>query len=70
MHDPTHTAMAASSDALRPLLGRPVRVTISDGRVLLGDLYCVDYQGNVLLSQAERFEGAWMVLGCGNVVDC
>lgn len=36
-----------------PLLGSLLRVTLTDGRVLLGRLHCVDWKQNVVLRDTE-----------------
>ncbi|KAA0156710.1 hypothetical protein FNF27_01148 [Cafeteria roenbergensis] len=54
--------MAASSDAIpagsaraemQALMGKRARVTVSDGRVVEGELYCIDRDGNIVLRGAE-----------------
>lgn len=43
-------------------LGKQVRVTISDGRVVLGELLAIDSRGNLVLGATERVrlgDGAW-----------
>ncbi len=36
-----------------PLLGRVLRVTLNDGRVIVGRLYVLDWQQNIVLRSAE-----------------
>ena len=42
----------AAIAAAQSLMDRRARVRLSDGRVLLGRLTCLDWQGNLLLSDA------------------
>jgi len=37
-------------------LGRYVRVTASDGRVLVGKLWCLDAHGNIILMDTEEYK--------------
>ena len=37
---------------METLLGRRVRVTLTDGRVLLGRLHCLDWKKNLLIRDA------------------
>lgn len=39
-------------DVVRGWLGRHMRVTLTDGRVLVGRLHCLDWQRNILLQDA------------------
>ena len=51
MDAPTPAGDAAIA-AAQALMDRRARVRLSDGRVLLGRLTCLDWQGNLLLSDA------------------
>ena len=44
--------------AARALLGRRLRVSLSDGRIVLGWLSCLDALGNLLLRDASDEAGA------------
>ncbi len=37
---------------LQSLMGKPVRVTLSDNRQVCGSLHCVDHLGNLILYNA------------------
>lgn len=39
----------------RTWLGNPVRVHLSDGRVLVGRLWCLDAHANIVLVSAEEY---------------
>ena len=39
--------------ACRPLLGSFLRISLKDGRVLVGRLHCVDWQQNIILRDTE-----------------
>ena len=39
---------------LKPYVNRHCRVKLVDGRVVLGSFICYDYQGNVLMNNAEE----------------
>ncbi|CAE7948112.1 NAA38, partial [Symbiodinium sp. KB8] len=43
----------AEATQVRALLDTLVQVTVSDGRVIMGTLKCVDGLGNIVLGQAE-----------------
>lgn len=45
--------MAAERD-VKALLGQYLRVTVTDGRVLIGKLACIDAFGNTVLFEAEE----------------
>ena len=40
------------------LLGSPLRVTLTDGRVLLGRLHAIDWQQNIVLRDTELWLAA------------
>lgn len=42
-------------DAARDLLGRKIRVRISDHRVIEGELQCIDREMNIVLNTATEF---------------
>ncbi len=44
-------------DKLQGLLGKSIRVLISDGRVVQGDLQCIDKDMNIILASAVEFYG-------------
>ena len=52
MSSPAATGAAAIA-AGAALMGRVARARLSDGRVLRGTLTCLDWQGNLLLSDAS-----------------
>jgi small nuclear ribonucleoprotein (snRNP)-like protein len=37
------------------LLGSKIRIQISDGRILIGNLYCIDYRKNVILIDTKEY---------------
>mmetsp|Transcript_12613 Transcript_12613/g.24497 ORF Transcript_12613/g.24497 Transcript_12613/m.24497 type:complete len:122 (+) Transcript_12613:3-368(+) len=39
---------------LKKCVNRQARITLSDGRVVMGTFICFDYQGNVLMNNAEE----------------
>mmetsp|Transcript_1091 Transcript_1091/g.2393 ORF Transcript_1091/g.2393 Transcript_1091/m.2393 type:complete len:125 (+) Transcript_1091:72-446(+) len=39
---------------LKKCVNRRARITLSDGRVVAGTFICFDYQGNVLMNNAEE----------------
>lgn len=39
---------------LRSLLGKPFKIKVNDGRELIGKLYCVDREENIILSETEE----------------
>ncbi|WVQ76290.1 hypothetical protein IAR50_005955 [Cryptococcus sp. DSM 104548] len=41
--------------SLRSLVGQPLTITLTDGRILIGYFTCVDKQCNIILSNAEEF---------------
>lgn len=43
------------SDFLRSLLGKPLRILLTDDRTFVGTLLCVDRQKNITLQYAEEF---------------
>jgi small nuclear ribonucleoprotein (snRNP)-like protein len=45
---------APAADAVKRLLGSYVRVSVTDGRVLLGRLTCLDALGNTVLADCEE----------------
>ena len=45
-------AEPAAVAAVRALLGKPLRVTVSDGRVVEGSFECLDDHGNIILRHA------------------
>ena len=50
----------------RTWLGRVVRTRVSDGRVFVGRLWCLDAHANLVLVDAEEFvtpDGEWRVAG-------
>ncbi|KAF4697269.1 hypothetical protein FOZ60_009892 [Perkinsus olseni] len=50
-------AAAASPDLLSSLLHKPLRITLTDGRYIIGRLYCIDDKKNIILRNAvERRE--------------
>ena len=49
MQAPAPPAAAAALARAQELLGSQLRVTLSDGRVLLGRLHCLDWKQNILL---------------------
>ena len=52
-------ALAASPrDAVQKLLGTLVRAHVTDGRVFVGTLACVDGAGNTVLSECEEWAPA------------
>lgn len=53
-------APAAAPDmaACRTLLNEPMRVTLSDGRVIIGDFTCFDKQRNILLTNGRELRRA------------
>lgn len=44
-------------DNLKELLNTPVRVVLSDGRVIEGNLHCMDKDLNFIISDAQEFHG-------------
>ena len=44
---------AAALERVRGWLGRTMRVTLSDGRVVTGQFHCLDWLGNAMLKLAE-----------------
>ena len=52
--------MTACERVRKELLDAPLRVTLSDGRVIIGSFSCFDKQQNVLLTEAreQRFSPA------------
>eukprot|EP00877_Chromochloris_zofingiensis_P000826 jgi/Chrzof1/10744/Cz05g10240.t1 len=52
----TTTAEAhAAVEKVRQLLYRRLKVTLTGGRVLVGDFACLDKQGNLILSNTNEF---------------
>lgn len=43
----------ADESFLQSLMGKSVRVTLSDDRQVTGSLHCVDYLGNLILYNAS-----------------
>jgi small nuclear ribonucleoprotein (snRNP)-like protein len=51
--DPVQVAREAR---IRALIGSLVRITVTDGRIYEGTLYCVDDQANVMMSEYHRVQ--------------
>lgn len=45
----------ASTGAVTALLDAPLRVTLTDGRILVGQFTCFDKQKNVLLTEVSEY---------------
>lgn len=50
--------MASALAQITTLLGQYLRVSVADGRVLVGRLSCIDAVGNVVLSDCEEAPAA------------
>ena len=48
---------------VRALLGKPLQVHVSDGRVIKGIFNCLDAHANILLREAEEISGERRVMG-------
>eukprot|EP01113_Clastostelium_recurvatum_P037987 TRINITY_DN5615_c0_g1_i2.p1 TRINITY_DN5615_c0_g1~~TRINITY_DN5615_c0_g1_i2.p1 ORF type:complete len:175 (+),score=5.78 TRINITY_DN5615_c0_g1_i2:94-618(+) len=48
------SAPMSNVQALQQYMGQYARVSIADGRLISGRLYCFDQQGNILLSEADE----------------
>lgn len=46
---------STAADDIRKILGSVVRATVSDGRVLIGTLVCIDGEGNTVLQDCEEW---------------
>ncbi|KAG7671822.1 hypothetical protein Ndes2526B_g07268 [Nannochloris sp. 'desiccata'] len=45
------------TEAAAKLLYKRMRITVADGRILIGDFICLDKQGNIILDQTvEQYE--------------
>lgn len=62
MPEPAEPAGQAAAEAPRPaveglraLLETSLRITLTDGRVLVGTLQCADKQGNLVLHTTREF---------------
>lgn len=44
-------------DKVEGLLGKKIRVLISDGRMVQGDLQCIDKDLNIILNSAVEYYG-------------
>ncbi|KAJ1413573.1 hypothetical protein B484DRAFT_455027 [Ochromonadaceae sp. CCMP2298] len=47
----------SSKAALIELLGKPIRIVLQDGRVLDGNLQCMDKDLNFIIGEASEFHG-------------
>ena len=41
---------------LQSLMGKEIRATLSDHRIVTGSLHCVDYQCNLIIYEAKIFQ--------------
>ena len=48
----------SQTDAVRELLDNDLRVTLTDGRILVGTFSCFDKQRNVLLTNVSEYRKA------------
>jgi small nuclear ribonucleoprotein (snRNP)-like protein len=44
-------------DHIRELLGKPIRIVLSDGRIIEGSLTCMDKDLNFILGDAQEYHG-------------
>jgi len=42
------------ADKVKNYLGKQIRITINDGRIIIGRFYCLDYQCNIIVDQATE----------------
>jgi len=47
----------SSIAALQGMLGKPIRVVLTDGRVIDGNLQCMDKDLNFIIGEANEFHG-------------
>lgn len=52
-----NVGVMSAIEQVRALLGKPIRVVLSDGRVVEGSLLCVDKDMNFVLGEAHEFHG-------------
>ncbi|OQR82683.1 hypothetical protein ACHHYP_15637 [Achlya hypogyna] len=60
-----HAAVATEVDALPKciqevlgLIDQPLRVEISDGRILIGSFHCLDHEKNLILTETNEYRFA------------
>ena len=41
---------------LQSFIGKPIKVRVTDGRIFVGELYCVDYKMSLLISNCNEFK--------------
>ena len=47
----------AKSDFVKSILGRQIRVLISDGRIIEGEFSCIDKDLNIIVAAGLEFHG-------------
>uniref|UniRef100_A0A7S2U216 Sm domain-containing protein n=1 Tax=Lotharella oceanica TaxID=641309 RepID=A0A7S2U216_9EUKA len=53
-NEPETTAQIAREDQVRSYIGKPVRVNVSDGRVMIGIFACCDDHLNIIMADTQQ----------------
>ncbi|OQR85411.1 hypothetical protein THRCLA_23030 [Thraustotheca clavata] len=52
---PEYEALPKSIQSVMQLLNQPLRVEISDGRIIIGLFHCLDHEKNLILTDANEY---------------